>query len=135
MMLGGTEGIFSIIGLAIIASVLALFLKESKLPVFALLTALVAGVVIFLEVLPKVSELLALFEDIAGRASFSTYYLAIVFKIIGIAYIAEFGAQLCRDADQGAIAMKVEFAAKIGIMLIAMPIMVAILESVIRLLS
>lgn len=130
----GTESVFPVIGLAIIASCIALFLKESKLPVMALLTALAAGAIIFLSILPKVGDLLALFREIAERASFSTYYLSTVLKIVGIAYIAEFGAQVCRDADQGAIAMKVEFAAKIGIMLLAMPVMLAVLESVMRLL-
>ncbi|NLC37881.1 MAG: stage III sporulation protein AD, partial [Clostridia bacterium] len=50
------------------------------------------------------------------------------------AYIAEFGAQVCRDAGETAIASRVEFAAKVLIIVLAIPIVVAILETIIRLL-
>jgi stage III sporulation protein AD len=60
--------------------------------------------------------------------------LTTVLKIMGIAYIAEFGAQVCRDAGEGSTATKIEFAAKILVMVLALPIIVAILESVLRLL-
>ncbi|MGQ0512778.1 SpoIIIAC/SpoIIIAD family protein, partial [Bacillus sp. D-CC] len=49
----------------------------------------------------------------------STYTLL---TIIGIAYIAEFGAQITKDAGQGAIASKIELAGKILILVMAIPI-------------
>ncbi len=128
------SSIFSLVGLAVLGAVVAIFLKESKLPVFSLLLALTVGAIIFIWLLPKLEEVLRLFQDIAAKANLNTYYLATVFKVIGVAYIAEFGAQLCRDAGQGAIALKVELGAKVGILLLAMPIMASILQSVLGLL-
>ena len=52
---------------------------------------------------------------------------------MGIAYIAEFGAQVCKDAGEGSIAAKIELAAKILVVVLALPIIVAILESILRL--
>ena len=54
-------------------------------------------------------------------------------KIIGIAYIAEFGAQIARDADQGAIAQKIELAGKVLIVVMAIPIFNVLIETVISL--
>lgn len=127
--------IFSIIGLAIVASILAVFLSEGRLPVIGLLVTITAGILIFLQILPQLSQVLQLFNGLASKVNINTYYFGTILKIIGIAYIAEFGAQICRDAGQGAIALKVEFAAKIGIILLAMPIMAAIIQAVLRLLS
>ena len=127
--------ILPIIGLALIGTLLAVFLKESRLPVLGLLIVLTVGAVIFLRLLSPLTQLLETLQSISTKSGFNSYYFMLVLKIIGIAYTAEFGAQLCRDAGQGAVAIKVEFAAKIGIMLIALPIMSAILQSVLRLLA
>ncbi|MGI5891377.1 MAG: stage III sporulation protein AD [Bacillota bacterium] len=129
------QEIFPIVGLAVLAALFAVFLKESKLPVLGVLLALVAGALIFIQILPKLGQILSMFEDMAAKANLNTFYLATLFKIIGLAYIAEFAAQICRDAGQGAIAFKVELAAKIGIILLAMPIMAAVLQSILRFLS
>ncbi|WP_148133198.1 stage III sporulation protein AD [Candidatus Formimonas warabiya] len=128
------EGLFAILGLALVTTILAVFVKDSRIPELAIVITVLVGTIIFLQVLPKISHIVAVFEELASRASLNTFYLATIFKIIGISYIAEFGAQVCRDAGQGAIATKVEFAAKILVMVLAIPIIAAILESVVRLL-
>jgi stage III sporulation protein AD len=129
------QEIIPIVGLAVVAALFSVFLKESKMPVLAVLLALVAGALIFIQILPKLGQVLTMFEDLADNSQLSTFYLATLFKIIGVAYIAEFAAQICRDAGQGALAFKIELAAKIGILLLALPIMAAVLQSIMRFLS
>ncbi|EGL16712.1 stage III sporulation protein AD [Paenibacillus sp. HGF7] len=60
-------------------------------------------------------------------------FLKTILKIIGIAYIAEFGAQIVRDAGQESIASKIELSGKILIMVMAIPIITVIIETVIKL--
>jgi stage III sporulation protein AD len=110
------------------------FVQDSRIPGVAVMISVFVGTLIFLQVLPKIIQVIAVFQQLATRANLNQFYLATVFKIIGIAYIAEFGAQVCRDAGQGAIATKVEFAAKVMVLVLAVPIIGAILESVVRLL-
>lgn len=128
------EGLFPIIILAIIATIIIVFLQDSKLPAFGPIIGVLVGVIIFLQILPKIVHIINVFTELASRANLNNFYLATILKIIGVSYIAEFGAQVCRDAGQGAIATKVEFTAKILVMVLAVPIIVAILESVVRLL-
>ncbi len=73
-------------------------------------------------------------ERIATNANINMMYLQTILKIIGIAYIAEFGAQIAKDAGQAAIASKIELAGKVLIMVMAVPILTAIIEMVISLL-
>lgn len=125
----------SMVGLALIATVLAVFLGQSRLPTLALLLVLAAGCIIFVAMLPALSALLEIFANLTEKSGLSTQYFNVVLKVIGVAYLAEFGGQLCRDASQGALAVKIEFAAKITILLLAAPVISSILQSVVRLLS
>ena len=61
------------------------------------------------------------------------FFLATILKILGVAYLGEFAAAICQDAGEQAVARKVEFAAKIIIAVLALPIMIAILESLMQL--
>jgi stage III sporulation protein AD len=61
-------------------------------------------------------------------------YVETIVKIIGIAYIAEFGAQITKDAGQGAIASKIELGGKVLILSMAIPILTVIIETIISML-
>ncbi|GAW94160.1 stage III sporulation protein AD [Calderihabitans maritimus] len=125
--------ILQIAGLGLVATIFVVILKQEK-PELAMLLSIVTGVIIFILVLGKIASVFNILEELANRANVNRFYLSTLLKIVGIAYIAEFGAQVCRDAGEGAIASKVEFAAKIIMMVMAVPIIAAILETIIRLL-
>ncbi|WP_206812750.1 stage III sporulation protein AD [Paradesulfitobacterium ferrireducens] len=126
--------IWQIVGLALIVTVIGVVLRQFR-PEIALQLTILAGVTIFLLILGKIKIIIELLQNLADQASISSYYLLIVLKIVGIAYVSEFGAQICRDAGEGALASKVEIAAKVTVLILAIPIITAILESLIRLLG
>lgn len=82
----------------------------------------------------QIYELIRMVERIANEASIDLIYVETILKIIGIAYIAEFGAQITKDAGQGSIASKIELAGKILILSMAIPIMTVIIQTMIKLL-
>lgn len=125
--------IFQVVGVGLTGAILAVYVKERNKEV-AVLISLATGLIIFIFALSKVGAVLQVLEELAVRAEINIFYLTTVLKIMGIAYIAEFGAQVCRDAGEGSTATKIEFAAKILVMVLALPIIVAILESILRLL-
>jgi len=81
----------------------------------------------------QISEILLMLRKMAEGAHIQMVYLETMLKIIGIAYIAEFAAQISKDAGQGAIAAKIELGGKIVILALAVPILTAIIEAVISL--
>lgn len=125
--------IIQIVGLGLIATFLILVIKEQK-PVFAFLLATFVGIVIFLSLIGKIADVLHVLQNLASRARVNSFFLETILKIIGIAYIAEFGAQVTRDAGQGSIASKIELAGKILIMVMAIPVITVIIETVIQIL-
>ncbi len=124
--------VIQIVVIGLIATVLIVVVKTQR-PELALLLSVAAGIILFLLVLGKIGSIIDIVRDLADRAGIGSIYLGTILKIIGIAYIAEFGAQICRDAGEGAVATKIEFASKILIMVLAVPIVVAVLDALLKL--
>jgi len=125
--------IIQIVGLGLVATVLSLVIKEQK-PLFSFLLITFTGVIIFLLLIGKISGVIQVLEELARKSNVNMVFLKTILKIIGIAYIAEFGAQVIRDAGQEAIASKVELSGKVLIMVMAIPIITVIIETVMKLL-
>ncbi|WP_371370777.1 stage III sporulation protein AD [Sporomusa aerivorans] len=124
--------IIQIIGLGFLVTLLILIIRQQR-PELAVQLGLTLSAIIFLMVLSKLNVVLDLFRDLAEKANISQMYLNTILKIIGIAYVTEFGAQVCRDAGESAVAGKIEFAGKILVMVMAVPIIALVLDTIVRL--
>ncbi|WP_084157964.1 stage III sporulation protein AD [Bacillus manliponensis] len=118
-----------IVGLGLVATFLAAVLNQHKSSITSLFIVFV-GAVMFLLLIDQVHAILMMIERIADQAKVSNVYVETLLKIIGIAYIAEFGAQITKDAGQGAIASKIELAGKILILVMAIPILTVVIETI-----
>jgi stage III sporulation protein AD len=125
--------IIQIVGLGLSATILALVLK-GKSPQIAFLLSLLVGVFIFIFLLDRITLVIAMLERLSVQAGVEMIFLQTILKIIGIAYIAEFAAQIAKDAGEGAIAGKIELAGKILILVLALPIVQRVVETVMNLL-
>ena len=120
-----------IVGVGLVATVLIIILRRQK-PEIAVQVSIMTGVVIFMLLASKLSAVIDLLEDYADKAQIKPIYFTTVLKITGIAYIAEFGAEICRDAGEGSIASKIELAGKVIIVVLAAPIITSLLDLIIE---
>ncbi|PEE37747.1 stage III sporulation protein AD [Bacillus cereus] len=118
-----------IVGLGLVATFLAAVLNQHKSSITSLFIVFV-GSVMFLILINQIHSILQMIERVASEAKVSNVYVETLLKIIGIAYIAEFGAQITKDAGQGAIASKIELAGKILILVMAIPILTVVIETI-----
>lgn len=125
--------ILQIVGFCVVAAVLLTVIRRDR-PEIALQVGLAVAAVVFLMIADRLLGVLTVLRDLAVRSNVNLMYLNVVLKIIGVAYVAEFGAQICRDANESAIAGKVELAGKVIILALAVPIVIAVMEAIIRLL-
>ncbi len=125
--------IIKIVGFAFIALFIYLLLKEKKSEL-AIFVILVAGITIFFSAIGVLGEIITFVENIADRANINTVYIQIVLKILAIAYLTSFCSELCKDSGAGSIGSKVEFAGKILILSLAVPILMAVLDSILQIL-
>ncbi len=98
--------ILQVVGLGLVGAVLAVYVKERNKEI-AILISMATGILIFIFALEKIGAVIRVLQELASRANVNMFYLETVLKIMGIAYIGEFGAQICRDAGESAGAPRV----------------------------
>jgi stage III sporulation protein AD len=119
--------IFKIVGIGLIATATAVILRPQK-PEISMQIAIVAGVLIFIMMIDKLSAVIELMNTFAYKAGIESSFLKTIIKITGIAYVTEFAAGLCKDSGESAVATKIEFGGKIIVITMAVPILGALLN-------
>ncbi|HWS29839.1 MAG TPA: stage III sporulation protein AD [Clostridia bacterium] len=119
--------IFKIVGLSLAAVTVVLVLRAYR-PEIAVQAAVAAGVVLLLIAVTELSGVMAMIDQIVTRYGLNSEHIKVVLKVIGIAYLAQFAAQTCRDAGEGAIASKVELVGRVLIVTVAVPVVISILN-------
>lgn len=125
--------IIQICGVALVTVFIALLLKQYK-PEFVVYISIIAGILIFSIILPKLSAIIELLDDFNSKLGVNSQFLGILLKIMGIAYISEFATNICKDSGETAIASKVELGAKILIIAMSIPILGTVIETLINIL-
>ena len=74
--------------------------------------------------------ILASVEELRGYLKNNYSYIILLLKAVGATYACEFCAGMCKDAGYGGIAGQVEMIGKLYILLIGMPVLMALLESI-----
>jgi stage III sporulation protein AD len=123
--------IIKIVAFAFMALFIVLVVKEQKNDL-AVYISIAVGIVIFLFMITKITVVLQFVQQLATKANIDFIYLTTVLKILAIAYLASFCNEICKDAGQGSLGAKVEFAGKILILGLAIPILMAVLQSILK---
>ncbi|MCX7951168.1 MAG: stage III sporulation protein AD [Clostridiales bacterium] len=124
--------IAQIVLMALVVATIVTLLKKEKQEV-AIQVSILFGIVIFFMMLSKFTVVIQAMQQIALKANIDFTYVNIVFKIIAISYIASFGIEICKDIGESSLAAKIEFAGKIIILILAIPIIMAVMDMVIKL--
>ena len=125
--------IFRIVGIAVLGATLAVTIRSFR-PELSMLVAIATGVIVLLCALNELTGLLDSLRALADSYGLDTGYIGTLLKIMGVAYAAQFGAQICTDAGESAIAGKVELFGRILILAAAMPAVATTLGSAMQLL-
>lgn len=110
----------------VIASIFRNYNNEKS--IFAIYIIIATVMVIFIMVIYKLTAVFEFLSDIYNQISYGKNFFPIILKVLAVAYIADFTAQICRDSDESAIAGKVELAGKVMIFYLAVPVMMAVME-------
>ncbi len=119
--------IFKIIGFALAGGLLSLTLKEYRKD-FAVLVGIATAVAVLMLSAHMIEDVLAQFSALAERGGVEARYFTAVIKVVGVAYITQFAAEVLRDSGENAVALKVELAGKVFILGLTLPIIKSFLE-------
>lgn len=118
----------------LVTTIIIVTVKQQR-PDIALLISLAGGTVILIFVVSSLSVVIETISNLFNKSNMDPVYITTILKVIGIAYLADFGAQLCKDAGESAIAAKIELGGKILILLLAIPILTALMELILKILT
>jgi len=113
--------IFQIIGVAIITTFAVLVLKPTR-PEIAALVSIAGGIVVLMMFVNALGGVIDTINNIVTRTGINNDVFATLLRIIGIGYITEFAASICKDAGNDSMAGKVLLAGKVVILVLALPI-------------
>lgn len=117
----------AVIGIATV--LLAMELRSYK-PVFALILGMTGAVVIMALSLDKVLAVFGQIKTVLGYLGDGTSYFIILVKVLGVTYICQFSAGICKDAGFGSLSEQIQVFGKMYIMLSGMPILMAFIETI-----
>lgn len=114
---------------AVCAALLAMQFKGQKAE-YGIYISIAAGMVICFGILSKLSSILDTIREIGSMIRIEGSYLAILLKMLGITYAAEFASNICRDCGNQTLAVQIELFGKLAVLVLSMPILLALLKTV-----
>lgn len=123
--------IIKIVGIGLIALVFIMILRQYK-PEFVIYVSLIAGTAIIFMTLTQLNGVINLLKDISNRANINSQFLLIILKITGIAFLTEFAVSISNDCGETSIANKIDLGGKAMIIVISLPIITSLLETVLK---
>lgn len=118
-----------VLGIGVLVTVMTLLLKPHK-PELSIALPILGVSAILLCIAPYLKGIFSMFEELAKRGGLESRYLHMVMKIVGVAYLCQFGAELCRDAGETSLASNIELAGKVMILTLSMPAIYRLLDLV-----
>ena len=118
--------VFQICGVALLGVAVVLILRGFR-PEYATVAGVVVGILLLIGSLSPLQTVMDSVTAIADQTGFSVYS-SVILKSMGIGILAQTTADVCKDSGVGMIASKVEFGAKIIILVLCVPILQTLLS-------
>ena len=78
----------------------------------------------------KLELILGYAEKMERMIDLDHSYIAMILKMIGVTYVAEFASNICKDCGYQTIAGQIELFAKLSILVLGMPVILAFMETI-----
>lgn len=113
-----------------IAGVLLAVQFKGQKPEYGIYIGLAVAILIFGYALRQVEAVTQQLGKLRSYLGGAESYLTILLKVIGITYICEFSAGICKDAGYQAVAGQIEVLGKLSVMFAGLPILFAVIEQI-----
>ena len=116
-----------LMGIALISSVLFVIIKKYS-PEYMIFAEIGSVLLVFLLLYPYIKDIIDFYYEYSEYGGIDDRYLKIILKSIGIALLTQFTSDICKDSGQSALAGKIEFAGKLLISVLALPLAKSLIE-------
>lgn len=113
--------------LAIVSVAIILFIKQTR-PESAYVFSVCASMFLFYICMDSFINIADMIKIVSGQLDGANEYIQMLLRIVGISYISEFCAGICKDAGYATIGKGVETAGKFSVLLIGMPVFLNLID-------
>ncbi|WP_053959228.1 stage III sporulation AC/AD family protein [Sulfobacillus thermosulfidooxidans] len=123
--------ILKLVSLGLIGTVFLVIIREERGDIGVILR-LAIGVALLLLLVSPLAQVLSGILQLVDQVKIRGVYLGLLLRVIGIAYVATFAAHIANDSGEAGIGWRIEVGAKIVILALALPLISAILHTVLK---
>ena len=106
------------------------FLMKGTGPEYAGFITMGIGIMILGLAVGKLEYLFQSVSQLKDMLPVSQEYFATLIKMIGVTYIGQFSAGICKDAGHQSTAAQIELFCKLSVMVLSMPVLMALLNMI-----
>lgn len=126
--------IIAVAALAVITCLICVAVRQYR-PEFAVCIGVSYGVICLIYLLNRFSGIMTFLDRLAAAGGLQSAGYTQLLKGLGISIVTAFAADICVDAGQNSLASKVEFAGRIALIYLCIPLMSTLIEAIEGLLS
>ena len=126
--------LYMLAGAGVVAALLALAVRQYRKEL-GTAVALAAGLLLMLYAVVNLTPVLRTVRDFTERASLDGTLFGVLLRTLGVCWLTQFAADLCRDAGESALATVVETAGAVCALLVSLPLLRAVLELLMELMG
>jgi len=114
---------------AVSGVLLALMLRQTK-PEYSVFLSMAVCICIFLYLLGSLRTVLGYLQQLQAQVNIDGVWLDTILKMLGITYITQFASDICKDAGYSAISSQIELFARVSILFLSFPVLLALVEMI-----
>ncbi len=120
--------------IGVIGTLLAVQMKSGKTE-YGVYIGIGISLFIFFSIVGRLETLIETIKEISGYFNIRTSYISTLLKMLGVTYVSEFSAAICKDAGYQSIASQIEIFSKLSIMVLSLPVLLTLLKTIQEFLS
>ena len=115
--------------IGVAAAILAAWIKSVKSE-YGIWILLAAGMIMGMFCLGKVETMVLELQFLQFYFSDYGSYIKLLLKVLGITYLSEISANLCKDAGAATLASQIELFGKLSVLVLCMPIVTSLIQTI-----
>lgn len=115
--------------MGVAGALLAVQFKSGKSE-YGIYISVVLSLIIFFNILGRLALIIDAMKGIGRYIRMDQAYIGTLIRMIGITYVADFAAGICKDAGYQTIASQIEIFGKLAVMVLGMPILLTLLNTI-----
>lgn len=121
--------IIQVSAISIVAVLLGLQFKSVKSEYTTLIVVSASFIILSIGI-SKISQIVSIINQICSEYGFSSEYIGVLIKIVGITCICEFASDICKDNGFNALASQVQIFGKVFVLILGTPVFMKLLDTI-----